>query len=236
MSEENQLLTRWRQVCAQLDASASQCGRDPASVRLLAVSKQHAAETIRVLARAGQVDFGESYVQEAQQKQVSLNDLTLTWHFIGQIQSNKTRLIAEHFQWVHTVDRLKHAIRLNEQRPAHRGPLQICIQVKLVEEAGKGGIWPEQVADLAKAIQPLSQVTLRGLMCIPPPLSDPAAQLAQFQRMAVLMQELNEQGLSLDTLSMGMSDDYPAAIAAGATLIRIGTAIFGTRKQKHEEQ
>ena len=236
MSKNTQLLTRWQQICAQLQANATLCGRDPRNVHLLAVSKQHPPEAIRALAQAGQRDFGENYVQEAVEKQQHLTDLNLTWHYIGQIQSNKTRLIAEHFHWAHTVDQIKYANRLNEQRPAHLPPLQVCIQVKLAAEVGKGGLWPEQVAELALSIQQCSRLTLRGLMCIPQPLSDPHAQLAQFQKMTALMQKLNAQGMSLDTLSMGMSDDYPAAIAAGATLIRIGTAIFGTRKRINEEQ
>ncbi len=236
MSEENTLISRWLQVYQQLAKATTTAGRDPASVKLLAVSKQHSAETIRALALAGQRDFGESYVQEAQRKQALLSDLPLCWHFIGQIQSNKTRAIAEHFDWVHTLDRHKHAERLNEQRPTHLPALQVCIQVMLAEESGKGGLWPEEVLALAQQIQQLPRLKLRGLMCIPPPLTDPNAQLAQFQRMQALLKQLNTHGLSLDTLSMGMSDDYVAAIAAGATIIRIGTAIFGQRNSQHEDQ
>jgi hypothetical protein len=236
MSEENTLIHRWQQVRQQLDAAATTAGRDAAKVRLLAVSKQHSALAIRQLANAGQRDFGESYGQEAQRKQAELTDLPLCWHFIGQLQSNKTRLIATHFDWVHTLDRLKHAERLNEQRPAHLPALQACIQVKLAEETGKGGLWPEQVLELSQQMQQLPRLQLRGLMCIPPPIKDPSAQKAQFQRMQNLLQQLNAHGLSLDTLSMGMSDDYVAAIAAGATIVRIGTAIFGQRNSKHENQ
>lgn len=236
MSEENRLIHRWQQVRAQLDAAAIAAGRDPAMVRLLAVSKQHSAAAIRELAEAGQHEFGESYVQEAQRKQAELSDLPLCWHFIGQIQSNKTRVIASQFEWVHTLDRLKHAERLNEQRPIHLPALQVCIQVMLAEETGKGGLWPEQVVELAQHIVQLPRLKLRGLMCIPPPMTDLATQQAQFQRMQALLQQLNTHGLSLDTLSMGMSDDYVAAISAGATIIRIGTAIFGPRNPEHENQ
>ena len=236
MSEENRLIHCWQQVRAQLDAAAIAAGRDPVMVRLLAVSKQHSAAAIRELAEAGQREFGENYVQEAQLKQAELGDLPLCWHFIGQIQSNKTRLIASQFEWVHTLDRLKHAERLNEQRPAHLPALQVCIQVMLTEEAGKGGLWPEQVLELAQHIVQLPRLKLRGLMCIPPPMTDLATQQAQFQRMQALLQQLNTHGLSLDTLSMGMSDDYVAAISAGATIIRIGTAIFGPRNSEHENQ
>ena len=236
MSEENHLIHRWQQVRAQLDAAAIAAGRDPAMVRLLAVSKQHSAAAIRELAEAGQREFGESYVQEAQRKQAELRNLPLCWHFIGQIQSNKTRLIANQFEWVHTLDRLKHAERLHEQRPIHLPALQVCIQVKLAEETGKGGLWPEQVVELAQHIVQLPRLKLRGLMCIPPPMTDLASQQAQFQHMQALLQQLNTHGLSLDTLSMGMSDDYVAAISAGATIIRIGTAIFGPRNSEHENQ
>jgi len=214
----------------QLVAACRACGRAPTSVTLLAVSKQQSIPAVRAVAAAGQRDFGESYAQEALDKMAALHDLQLCWHFIGQLQSNKTRQIAEHFQWVHTLDRDKIAARLHEQRPDEAAPLQVCIQVKLAEEAGKGGVWPDEVAALAAHIQKLPRLTLRGLMCIPPPVNDPAAQLAQFQRLAELQQQLNAGGLKLDTLSMGMSGDFPAAIAAGATIVRIGTAVFGERR------
>jgi PLP dependent protein len=217
------------QIIASLASAARDCGRDPASIRLLVVSKQQPAGAIELLANAGQCDFGESYLQEALAKIASLNARNLTWHFIGQLQSNKTRPVAEHFQWVHTLDRVKIAARLNEQRPHYAPPLNVCLQVKLAEEAGKGGLWPEEVPALAKAVSELPHLKLRGLMCIPPPQDSYVAQLAQFQRMQQLRNELNTQGYALDTLSMGMSDDYTAAIAAGATLVRIGTALFGPR-------
>jgi PLP dependent protein len=218
------------QVRKQLDAACRDCGRAPASVTLLAVSKQQSVAAMRAVAAAGQRDFGESYAQEALDKMAALHDLALCWHFIGQLQSNKTRPIAEHFQWVHTLDRDKIATRLHEQRPDQAPPLQVCIQVKLTEEAGKGGVWPDEVAALAAHIHKLPRLTLRGLMCIPPPANDHAAQRTQFQRLADLQQQLNADGLKLDTLSMGMSGDFPAAIAAGATIVRIGTAMFGERR------
>ena len=218
------------EVRRQMAQAAQACRRSADSVHLLAVSKQQSAAAIRAMADAGQRDFGESYVQEALAKMESLRDLDLCWHFIGQLQSNKTRPVAEHFQWVHTLDRDKHASRLNEQRPHYAPPLQVCIQVKLAEEAGKGGVWPEQVPTLAQHIQRLPRLTLRGLMCIPPPSDDYATQLQQFLRMRELLTQLNATEMRLDTLSMGMSGDFAAAIAAGATWIRIGTAIFGERQ------
>ncbi len=217
------------EVRHQLSKAARACGRSPESVQLLAVSKQHPAAAIRALAEAGQHDFGESYAQEALDKMELLKDLPLRWHFIGQLQSNKTRPVAEHFQWVHTLDRDKIASRLNEQRPHYAPPLQVCIQVKLAEETGKGGLWPEQVAALAAHVRQLPRLKLRGLMCIPPPAELYGDQLKQFRQLAELQRGLNASGLELDTLSMGMSGDYAAAIAAGSTLVRIGTAIFGER-------
>lgn len=218
------------EVRRQLAGAAHNCGRQPSSVGLLAVSKQQSVVAMRAMAAAGQRDFGESYLQEALAKIETLKDLNLCWHFIGQLQSNKTRPIAEQFQWVHTLDRDKIATRLNAQRPLNTSPLQVCIQVKLADEAGKGGVWPEQVAQLAEHVQQLPRLKLRGLMCIPPPTDDYATQLTQFRRLAELQQQLNAQGFALDTLSMGMSGDYLAAIAAGSTLVRIGTALFGERQ------
>jgi pyridoxal phosphate enzyme (YggS family) len=220
---------RLNAVRARIDAAAVQCGRAPASIRLLAVSKQHGADVIRTVAAQGQRDFGESYLQEALDKQAALADLPLCWHYIGQLQSNKTRPIAEHFDWVHTVDRLKIAERLNAQRPPTAQPLNVCVQVKLADEAGKGGIWPKEAHDLAHQVARLPHLALRGLMCIPPPSEHFDTQRACFEQMATLLAELNREGLKLDTLSMGMSDDLEAAIAAGATVVRVGTAIFGER-------
>jgi pyridoxal phosphate enzyme (YggS family) len=213
----------------QLDSACRAANRAPGSVRLLAVSKQQSVAAMRAIAALGQLDFGESYAQEALDKMTALQDLDLCWHFIGQLQSNKTRPIAERFQWLHTLDRDKIATRLHEQRPPHAPPLQVCIQVKLAEELGKGGVWPDEVAALAAHIEKLPRLALRGLMCIPPPADHYSEQIANFQRLADLQQQLNAAGHRLDTLSMGMSGDFPAAIAAGATIVRIGTAVFGAR-------
>jgi pyridoxal phosphate enzyme (YggS family) len=217
------------QIRARIAAAAKQCGRDPLSVHLLAVSKLHPVSTLRELASYGQRQIGESYLQEALPKMAALTDLDIEWHYIGQIQSNKTRPIADHFQWAHTVDRLKIAQRLNEQRTDHAPPLNVCIQVKLAEEAGKGGVAPSDVFALAKAVAALPRLRLRGLMCLPPPCEQFGEQLSFFEQCAALQKALNDSGLALDTLSMGMSDDLEAAITAGATIVRVGTALFGPR-------
>jgi pyridoxal phosphate enzyme (YggS family) len=205
-------------------------GRDADSVRLIAVSKTQPAAAIRTLAELGQQDFGENYVQEALPKLAELGDLSLTWHYIGQLQANKTRAVAEHFHWVHTLDRERIAVRLSEQRSPHAAPLNICIQVSLEEEPGKGGISKTDLAPLARRVAELPRLQLRGLMCIPPPREGFEAQRQLFAELADCAQELREQGLVLDTLSMGMSGDLEAAVAAGATCVRIGTAIFGERR------
>ena len=205
-------------------AQASQ--RDCATVGLLAVSKTKPAEAIRQAFAVGTCDFGENYLQEALEKQAELSDLPLTWHFIGPIQSNKTKPIAEHFAWVHSVDRLKIAQRLSDQRPAHLPPLNICLQVNVSGEASKSGCNPDELQALAQAVTQLPNLRLRGLMTIPEPTDDPSEQRAAFARLRELMQGLN---LNLDTLSMGMSHDLEAAIAEGATWVRIGTALFGAR-------
>ena len=204
-------------------------GRDPDSVRLIAVSKTQPAEAIRALAELGQQDFAENYVQEALPKLTALADLSLTWHFIGQLQTNKTRAVAEHFHWVHTLDRERIAARLSEQRGAHAPPLNICIQVRLADEPGKGGISRTELAPLARRVLELPRLRLRGLMCIPPPREGFEAQRQLFTELADCGRELSGQGIPLDTLSMGMSGDLEAAVAAGATCVRIGTAIFGER-------
>ena len=196
---------------------------------MLAISKGQPAAALRVIAAAGQQHFGENYVQEALAKIATLADLRLTWHFTGQIQGNKTRPIAEHFDWVHTVDRERIAIRLNEQRPPHAPRLNVCLQVSLEDEPGKGGAQPLELAALGSRIRALPRLKLRGLMCLPPHRETFDEQLALFQRMKTHFDELNAHGHALDTLSMGMSGDLDAAIAAGATLVRIGTAIFGAR-------
>jgi hypothetical protein len=180
-------------------------------------------------ATAGVTDFGENYLQEALLKMDQLADLTLQWHFIGGIQSNKTRAIAERFHWVQSVDRLQIARRLSEQRPFHAPPLNVCIQVALVHESTKGGVAPEALPELAAAVAVLPRLRLRGLMCVPPAQADVAAERVVFARLRDLLTDLNARGLNLDTLSMGMSGDFESAIAEGATLVRIGTALFGAR-------
>ena len=216
-------------VRSRIDEAAKAAGRDPASITLIAVTKSKAAESMREAATAGVTDFGENYLQEALAKQELLKDLNLTWHFIGGIQSNKTRAIAERFHWVQSVDRLSIARRLSEQRPFHAEPLNVCIQVALVHESTKGGVAPEALPELAAAIAALPRIKLRGLMCVPPPQADAAAERAVFARLALALRELNAGGLKLDTLSMGMSADFESAIAEGATLVRVGTALFGIR-------
>ncbi|MCO7544998.1 YggS family pyridoxal phosphate-dependent enzyme [Stutzerimonas nitrititolerans] len=213
-------------VAARIREAAQAAGRDPDTVGLLAVSKTQPAGAIREANGAGLSDFGENYLQEALEKQADLADLALTWHFIGPIQSNKTRAIAEHFDWVHSVDRLKIAQRLSEQRPTELPPLNVCLQVNVSGEASKSGCAPQDVAELARAIATLPNLRLRGLMAIPEPTDDRAEQHAAFARLRQLQQTL---ALELDTLSMGMSQDLEAAIAEGATWVRIGTALFGAR-------
>jgi pyridoxal phosphate enzyme (YggS family) len=205
-------------------------GREADSVRLIAVSKTQPANAIRALAELGQMDFGENYLQEALPKLTALADLPLTWHFIGQLQANKTRTVAEHFHWVHTLDRERIAVRLNDQRSAHAPPLNVCIQVRLEDEPGKGGISKTELAPLARSVLQLPRLRLRGLMCIPPPREGFEAQRQLFAELADCARELRAQGMPLDTLSMGMTGDLEAAVAAGATCVRIGTAIFGERK------
>jgi pyridoxal phosphate enzyme (YggS family) len=214
------------QVSSRIHAAAVAAHRAENSVQLLAVSKTKPAEAVREAYAAGIRDFGENYLQEALGKQLELADLPLIWHFIGPIQSNKTRAIAEHFAWVHSVDRLKIAQRLSEQRPADLPPLNICIQVNVSGEASKSGCTPADLPTLANAISQLPRLKLRGLMAIPEPTEDRAAQDAAFAAVQSLQAGLN---LPLDTLSMGMSHDLESAIAMGATWVRIGTALFGTR-------
>ena len=213
-------------VRTRIREAAQACGRDPETVGLLAVSKTKPAAAVREAHACGQSDFGENYLQEALNKQAELSDLPLTWHFIGPIQSNKTRPIAEHFAWVHSVDRLKIAQRLSEQRPTQLPPLNICLQVNVSGEASKSGCTPDELPALAKAVSQLPNLRLRGLMTIPEPTSDVAQQHAACARLRQLRDDLN---LELDVLSMGMSDDLEAAIAEGATWVRIGTALFGAR-------
>ena len=211
-------------VAAKLSANRTD------NVRLLAVSKAQPASKLRAAFLAGQHAFGENYVQEAIGKQAELKDLAIEWHFIGPIQSNKTALIAEHFAWVHSVDRLKIAQRLNEARPSNMPPLNVCIQINSSEEGSKSGVNIGLQSMLAKAISTMPQLKLRGLMAIPAPTQDFSKQRAQFKIIADAYKNLQQQGFELDTLSIGMSDDYVAAIEEGATIVRIGSAIFGKRE------
>ena len=214
--------TRISQAC--LDA-----GRPTSSVQLLAVSKTFSADAVAQAHAAGQIAFGENYIQEAVSKITDLVHLPLEWHCIGPIQSNKTRLVAEHFQWAHTVDRLKIAQRLSEQRPAHLPPLNLCIQVNIDGGNTKSGVAPQDALALAQAIMPLPHIRLRGLMCIPEPAPDFVAARALFIRVRALFDSINTVGVPLDTLSMGMSGDLEAAVHGGSTLVRVGSAIFGAR-------
>jgi PLP dependent protein len=217
-----------------MTAAAIEAGRAPDNVSLLAVSKTFAPDAIREAYRAGQTRFAESYVQEALHKIAVLHDLPIEWHYIGPIQSNKTRAIAENFVWVHGVDRLKIAERLSAQRPQNLPPLNVCLQVNVSGEASKSGAAPDEVAGLAEAVARLPQLRLRGLMAIPAPSGDVAAQHLPFAQLRTLREQLSRQGMQLDTLSMGMSHDFAAAIAEGATIVRVGTAIFGDRIYQKE--
>jgi pyridoxal phosphate enzyme (YggS family) len=216
-------------VRSRIHDAAEASGRDPKSVTLVAVTKGKPAELLRAAAAAGVTDFGESYLQEATPKMQELATLAVKWHFIGGIQSNKTRAIAEHFQWVHSIDRLSVAKRLSDQRPFHAPPLNVCLQVALVPEPTKGGIDPDKLAELAAQTAELPRIKLRGLMCVPPPQPPVAAERAVFAQLRQLLEGLNAQGHDLDTLSMGMSGDFESAIAEGATHVRVGTALFGSR-------
>ncbi|MBI5792445.1 MAG: YggS family pyridoxal phosphate-dependent enzyme [Rhodocyclales bacterium] len=218
-------------VRARISAACLAAGRAADSVRLLAVSKTWPAPSLRDAIAAGQRAFGENYVQEALDKASELADCALEWHFIGPLQSNKTRPVAEHFAWVHSIDRLKVAQRLAAQRPPGMAPLQACLQVNVSGEASKGGCVPSEARDLAVAIGALPQLRLRGLMAIPEPSDDVDLQRRQFGQLRRTLETINrDTGLALDTLSMGMSHDLEAAIMEGATIVRIGTAIFGQRQ------
>ncbi|GAA5176754.1 YggS family pyridoxal phosphate-dependent enzyme [Niveibacterium umoris] len=217
-------------VLARIDSACRRVGRDPSSVRLLAVSKTFPAEAVVEVANAGQHAFGENYVQEGCTKAEALAALSLEWHFIGPLQSNKSRPVAQHFHWVHSVDRLKIAQRLSEQRPAHHEPLNVCIQVNVSGEASKSGIAPDAAVDLALQVAELPHLRLRGLMAIPEPSEDQTLLRSRFALLRTLRDTVCEEyGLPLDTLSMGMSSDLDIAIAEGATMVRVGTAIFGAR-------
>lgn len=218
-------------VLTRIEGAASQTSRRSDEITLIAVSKTKSAEAIEAAAACGLQHFGENYLQEALDKIETLHELDLTWHFIGPIQSNKTRPIAEHFDWVHSVDRLKIAQRLSDQRPAHLGPVNICLQVNISNEDTKSGVSAEQAPELASAIATLPNIRLRGLMAIPKPSDDPAEQAAAFEKVETLFNTLRHTIPELDTLSMGMSQDLEAAIAAGSTMVRIGTDIFGERNR-----
>lgn len=230
------LRNNWTETRKRIASVATQWGRLCDSVGLVAISKGHPASALRVLAGFGQRDFGENYLQEALPKLQELADCKLTWHFTGQLQGNKTRAVAEHFDWVHTLDRERIAVRLNDQRPHYAAPLNICVQVSLADEPGKGGVPPEQVLTLAQSVAALPKLKLRGLMCIPPPRDGFEEQRALFEQLVACQRRLLEAGLEVDTLSMGMSADLEAAVAAGATWVRIGTALFGARPAQAPNQ
>lgn len=235
-NHHDDLISRWQAVKGTIAQACVKAGRDAESVQLLAVSKFHPADAIRVLAMAGQRDFGENYVQEALAKQQLLQGLPIVWHLIGPLQSNKTAEVAAHFDWVHSVDRLKIAQRLSAQRPAQLPPLNVCVQVNVDGESSKSGCAPEALADLLSAIVALPNLRLRGLMCIPAPGNHQALHdLAKTHTDLLARLPDLAQG-PWDTLSMGMSDDLAPAIAAGSTQVRIGTAIFGARVRPQDEQ
>lgn len=218
-------------VSLRILEACRQVKRKPQSVALLAVSKRHSVKSIQTAYQAGQKDFGENYLSEALEKQDLLTNLDITWHYIGSIQSNKTRKIAENFSWVHGVDSVKIATRFSNQRPTDLPPINLCLQINIDEEDSKSGFLPNYptLYESAKVIKNLPHVVLRGLMCIPSPKDSKTEEIATFSRMNDLMQQLNQDGIILDTLSMGMSDDLDSAIACGATIVRVGTAIFGQR-------
>lgn len=219
-----------QRVHAQIAASCTECGRNANEVQLLAVSKTFGPDAVREAYQSGQREFGENYIQEGIEKMALLVDLPgIVWHMIGPIQSNKTRVVAEHFAWVHSVDRLKTAERLSAQRPAHLAPLQVCVQVNIDGGLNKSGVAPAQAAQLANEVAQLPGLRLRGVMVIPEPTPDLVAARAIFQRARDLFNTLKLQHAGVDTLSMGMSADMPLAVAAGSTMVRVGTAIFGRR-------
>jgi pyridoxal phosphate enzyme (YggS family) len=216
-------------VQQRIEEAMREYGRAPGSVQLLAVSKTRTTDAIRQAVAAGQSQFGESYLQEALDKIDALRDIDVVWHFIGRIQSNKTRAIAQKFDWVHSIDTLKQATRLNEQRPDDRPPLNVCLQINIDQEGSKGGIAPEAAASLASEIGALPRLRLRGLMTLPAPATNREAQRRPFRLLRELRDRIATPELPLETLSMGMSDDLEAAVAEGATIVRIGTAVFGPR-------
>jgi hypothetical protein len=228
MNPQN-LLTHIHDVRERTAHAAARAGRSVDSITLLGISKGQPAPVLRAAAGAGLTQFGESYLQEALAKIDALSDLALTWHFVGRLQANKTRPVAEAFAWVHAVDRLKVAQRLSEQRPGNIAALNVCLQVNIGGEDSKGGVTPAELPGLASAVSQLPRLKLRGLMCLPPEESDPVRQRHWFAGLRRLLESLNAQGAGLDTLSMGMSADLEAAVLEGATLLRVGTALFGPR-------
>lgn len=226
------LTARFGQVRDRIRSAEARFGRAPDSVTLLAVSKTRPAEAIRLVAGLGQRQFGESYLQEALEKVAALRELDLVWHFIGPIQSNKTRGIAENFAWVHSVDRLKIAERLSEQRPIELPPLNVCLQVNVSGEASKAGTTLAELPGLAAAVAALPRLRLRGLMAIPAPADEFEQQREPFRALRGALDDLVARGLAVDTLSMGMTDDLEAAVAEGSTMVRIGTALFGERTRR----
>ena len=228
---EQQLQDNIAKLLQRLRLEAQKSQRISEDIQLLAVSKSQPVEAVRAAFQCGLRQFGESYLQEALAKIAALRDLPLCWHFIGPIQSNKARAIAENFAWVHSVDRVKIAQRLSRYRPAGMAPLQICLQVNISSEASKSGVLPEALPQLVREVLPLPGLQLRGLMAIPAPGAEPAQQRAAFAQVREALQQLRALAPDLDTLSMGMSDDMEAAIAEGATIVRVGSAIFGARKR-----
>jgi len=229
------LPARLQRVRARIDGAARQAGRDSDTICLIAVAKTRSASEVRAMAATGVTDIGENYLQEALEKQTALADLRLTWHFIGALQGNKTRAVAEHFDWVHSVDRLRILRRLSEQRPPEQAPLNVCLQVNLDGESSKAGLDPSAVVEVVEAARAWPNITLRGLMALPAPRGDANSQREPFRRLAALARDLERRcGVTLDTLSMGMSDDLEAAVAEGATHVRIGTALFGPRPDKSD--
>jgi PLP dependent protein len=229
-----QIAANLARVRARISAAALQSGRSVDRITLVGASKGQSAAVIAAAQQAGLHDFGESYVQEALPKMAALAAAAappapLNWHFIGALQANKTRAVAEHFGWIHGLDRLRNAQRLSDQRPYHAPPLNVCVQVHIGGEASKGGVEPGALPQLLRDLAPLPRLKLRGLMCLPPPETDPARQRYWLQQLRQLFESVNAAGAGLDTLSMGMSDDLEAAVDAGATVLRIGTALFGPR-------
>jgi pyridoxal phosphate enzyme (YggS family) len=223
---------RLSQLRRQISSTARSCDRDPSEIRILAVSKTRPIEDIQKAVAAGQQAFGENYLQDALPKILALQGLDLEWHFIGRIQSNKTRDIAGHFSWVHALDTFKHARRINDQRPQDLPALNTCIQLNLTGEQSKGGISANELPGLLEKLQDLPHLKVRGLMTMPPARADETLQHQVFGQLRQLMQQMNDRGHDLDTLSMGMSGDMRAAICEGATMVRIGTAIFGPRNYR----